>query len=742
MSTFTDANRQSPEVPRKIRCMKNAALCLLLILGCQTLKAQKTAEPIQIEIHASQGTYSIENTQMHWTFLGTVGHPLDHVTEHQGRSSLGAYREYRFQWKDQIPYVASIRYYPQRSCLVFSLTLPKGFQQSPEDFPIFQQIPSGLSPFSFKNTNFAPPTFSLVSTSTPWLFFNQKDQAFIISPASDFMISRMQSSDAWPVSSGLNKNLLPYAKPFTHQTVLVMGAGIQHTWDAWGACLRNMYHRVRPANDADKVLKYFGYWTDNGADYYYNYDTTLGYAGTLIALRKRYEQEGIPLGYMQLDSWWYEKSATGVNGENTDHKNPRLPYGAWNRYGGLLSYTADPFLFPHGLAAFQHSLGLPLVTHNRWIDPKSPYHHSYTISGIAALDPGYWHSIISYIHNAGVICYEQDWLNFIYNLSPALQNNVARNQAFTNQMAAACHSMGLDMQYCMAMPRYFLQGLKYPNLTTIRTSDDRFEPARYRDFVYVSQLAYEIGSWPWSDVFKSHETGNMILSLLSAGPVGTGDAMGKEDKATILMACRPDGILVKPDVPALPMDQDYLQQTHAGAAEGPMLARTYTQHGTLQTTYLFAFAQGSKGTSTFHFSPKEWDAAPHETWIIYNKLTQESSEISSAQTFTGHLGPDGYSFLEAAPVSSSGIAFLGDRNKFVSTGKARIPAIHATTHGLQIRVAFASGESKVQLFGYARQKPSPNIGTLTYDASTHLFDWTVPNAHATPSELNATLTVR
>ena len=60
-------------------------------------------------------------------------------------------------------------------------------------------------------------------------------------------------------------------------------------------------------------------------------------------------------------------------------------------------------------------------------------------------------------------------------------------------MAAACARHGLVMQYCMALPRHFLQGAKYSNLTTIRTSGDRFEPGKWRDFLYTSQLAAAVG---------------------------------------------------------------------------------------------------------------------------------------------------------------------------------------------------------------------------------------------------------
>ena len=44
--------------------------------------------------------------------------------------------------------------------------------------------------------------------------------------------------------------------------------------------------------------------------------------------------------------------------------------------------------------------------------------------------------------------------------------------AFADGMAAACAKHGLDMQYCMALPRYFMQGAKYSNLTTMRTSGE------------------------------------------------------------------------------------------------------------------------------------------------------------------------------------------------------------------------------------------------------------------------------
>jgi hypothetical protein len=146
------------------------------------------------------------------------------------------------------------------------------------------------------------------------------------------------------------------------------------------------------ANDA--ILNSLGYWTDRGATYYYHYDPSPGYQGTLLAVANSFKHEGIPLGYMQLDSWWYPKGSSDSWQGN----------GAYR--GGIYTYSAAPALFPNGLHAFQHQLGLPLVTHSRWIDTSSPYRKEYAMSNNVSIDPRYWNMIGPYLHNRGAITYE------------------------------------------------------------------------------------------------------------------------------------------------------------------------------------------------------------------------------------------------------------------------------------------------------------------------------------------------
>jgi hypothetical protein len=518
-------------------------------------------------------------------------------------------------------------------------------------------------------------------------------------------------------------------------------------------------------------LNRFGYWTDNGGDYYYNYDTTKGYAGTLLAIEDHYREQGIPLGYMQLDSWWYEKSNYGMDRhKGAPRKNPLLPAGAWNLSGGLMEYKADPFLFPDGLAAFQKKLGVPLITHSRWMDPNSNYHKRYKISGFAPVDPAYWEHIMTYLEKSGVVAYEQDWMNYMYTRDPEMISDISTGNAFTDGMAHAAAKHGIDLQYCMALPRYFMQGVKYNNLTTARVAGDRFLPKRWIPFLFTSQLAYEMGIWPWCDVFKSRERGNMIVSVLSAGPVGTGDAIGKEDKANILAACRKDGVLVKPDVPLLPMDQDYLDM--ARGRKRPVLAYTYTQHEKITTGYVFAFSDAmdtagnvatvaadaadaaSVDAASFNRAPRGVAAADtarcrriafrpgdivrSNRIVVFNPKENTLRLLTGNETFHDELPEEKYVYYIIAPITSTGIAFLGDTGKIAATGKKRIAGIEVAGKALRVTVLFAKGESTVTLRGYSGHPIAADRGTIRFDASSHLFELTL-HAPATGNSVTVNL---
>ena len=478
----------------------------------------------------------------------------------------------------------------------------------------------------------------------------------------------MRGDGITEIASGLNEGVGTLPARFTHQTLMAFDVGVNAAWESWGTALTGLQGTQRPSNDADIGLRYFGYWTDNGAAYWYNYEPDLGYAGTLETLVQRYHEEGIPLRYLQLASWWYFKTLTGPGGEPLKPKNSELPAGEWNRYGGLLKYSAHPAVFPAGLAAFQKKVALPLIRTIVGSIAKH-YHQQYDISGVAAVNPNFWQEIMGYIASADVVTYEQDWLRVIYQYSPELGTTLKAGDAFTDGMARAAQDRGMSLQYCMALPRHFLQGARYGNLTSIRTSGDRLTRSKWDSFLYTSRLAGALGIWPWTDVFMSTEADNVLIATLSGGMVGNGDRIGDENKENLLRAVRLDGVIIKPDAPLLPIDAMYTSD--AAGTPSPMIASAHTDHGALRTAYVFAYSRAAEDANAA-FTPAQVEV-PQDVYL-YDTQGRTARRLAASEQFIFDLAPNGTAYFILAPVSSAGVALFGDDSSSRMAGDALHPS--------------------------------------------------------------------
>jgi hypothetical protein len=500
------------------------------------------------------------------------------------------------------------------------------------------------------------------------------------------------------LGSGISPQIASLPPGFQHQTLFVVENGINRAFDTWGETLTALRGKKRPANDADLVLNKLGYWTDHGSTYWYNTAPSMTYEQTLAAVKANFDQLGLHAGYMQLDSWFYPKGATDT----------------WDGAGGIYEYLAAPALFPQGLAGFQQSLNLPLVTHARWIDPASPYHAMYAMSNNVITDPAYWAATASYLAGSGVATYEQDWLDV--NALPLL--NLTDGDGFLGNMAASMAQQGLTMQYCMPLPRHLLQSSKYNNLSTVRVSNDRFDSTKWAPFLYASRFASAMGIWPFTDVFMSSETGNLLLATLSAGPIGIGDPIGSLNAANLLHAVRADGVIVKPDVPLTPIDSSYTKTL--AQPDAPQIDATWTDFGSLRTEYIFAWVSGAGNNATFGMS----ELGVTQQTYLYDYFASAGQLVNPSDTIAQTI-PNNYLYWIAAPIGPSGIAVIGDTAQFVTMGKKRIPQM--TDNGeVSLTVSFASGEQTRSILGYAPARPivraQQGTANLTsWDASTGLF---------------------
>ncbi|BCL25207.1 CBM35 domain-containing protein [Streptomyces aurantiacus] len=574
----------------------------------------------------ASGTWQVTATVLGWTFGGSVGSAATGIATRSGSDAVGAYTETTFTFQEGARR-GGIRVYDSASAVVFTDTCVRAAANS-KPFPTLTQYPELGHRLSHREC-FGRVQFNTFASAadSPWAYFDDEGNTFLLSAASHFQDTRTTQAADGSIAVGVLGSIATLPAGYTRRTILSVKAGIGAAHRAWGTALTRLAGKTPPPNDRGVILNKLGYWTDNGADYYYKFDESKGYAGTLLAVRDEWAAQKIPMGYMQLDSWWY----------------PKGPDSKWNALpDGTSLYEADKELFPDGLAAFQKKLGMPLVTHARWMDALSPYHDDYAFSNNVVIDPEFWQSVMKYLRDGGVTVFEQDWL--CTKAKPA-DTNLTDADAFFDNMAWFSAAEGIDLQYCMALPRDYLQSTCYPHLTTIRVSDDRFDRPKWDDFLYDSQFAGSLGVWPWADVFLSGERDNLLLANLSAGPVGVGDALGKVNAANLSKVARPDGVLVKPDVPIVPTDATYIGQ--AAGNLPAMVAATHVVHATgLTYRYVFAYARQFR-------APQRIYQAEDATLSGVSVRSEESGYTGSGYADYQHADGDYVEWTVQAPAAGT-----------------------------------------------------------------------------------------
>jgi hypothetical protein len=648
------------------------------------------------------GSFEITSRIPVWTFAGKVDSPLVDLTSRQGKDLAGGYREVEFKYQtSEGARLGAVRVYDHRPVVLFKLTfLTPG--RTIESFPSISTYPQYLHHLSYTSV-FGGFSFDQLGGDGPWVFFDDQANTFIFSPASHYMNALLSQGANGELIGGLSADDDQIPSGFRLSSVLVIEPGINRAFETWGRFLTDLTGKQRPANDADFSLKYLGYWTDHGARYYYRSEEGRDYPATLLKVRDEFKAANVRLGYVQLDSWFYPKGHEG-KWKSAD------PLG-----GGAYVYQASTELFPEGLGAFQHRLGLPLITHNRWIDAKSPYRGEYAISGNVSVDRQLWADWMRYLRASGVRGYEQDWLS-----GPALPaRDLASGETFMDAMADAARKEGISLQYCMPLPRHFLQGTRYSNLLTIRTSGDRFEKRHWASFLFNGRLASALGEWPWTDVFMSSERSNLLLSTLSGSIVGIGDRIGEFNWGNLRRAVRGDGEIIKPDDSIAPLDSSYVTVANDRAA--PVVASAHTRHAGSTTTYVFAFTQVN-GDGQVTFSPA---ALGYDGPVYAYNYFEGSGLYRQPDDHVSFKAPDDGAYWIIVPIGPSGVGFLGDEDRFISNGRKRIARV-ADSGALTARVVFAAGESRIRLHGFSRARPvvhaaRARIENLTYDSQTQHF---------------------
>lgn len=550
-----------------------------------------------------------------------------------------------------------------------------------------------------------PPVREGLPTHGPLVLFSDSMHVVVVSPLDHFFSSLVWlEGDA--VHCGLHGEIdeVPYG--MRHRFLWVEGQGLRATLRRWGDVMLADRGRIRHDRYADVGLSYLGYWTDNGAYYYYKTEGDRNEQDTLLDVKADADARGIPYGYFQLDSWWY-------------FKEPRPGHP-----GGLVEWAPQPEMFPDGLAAFQERLGLPLITHNRWFAKDNAYRDDHMfVEGEEMALPTTGDVFDTLMDDAvtwGVTTYEQDWLIPQYWGLPWLRERTGRTEAYMGWLDEAATEQSLTMQITMAGAAHLMDAIDRPSVTTVRTSigyaPDVSKESFWPQFHIVNMLADALGVWPFKDNFRSseeHAEQESLISATSAGMVGIGDAIGSSNVPFILRTCRQDGILLKPDTPATPLDSMFLPHRR------PFTVSTTTDHPAGTWTYLAAYHiardHEQRTAADELFATVAYDGRPLEDMFVFPPLVDEwrvdlAAELGlhSIVAYDWRRGTAAvvdrtlmmspivdlydFAYYVLAPVFSNGLAFIGEPDKWITAADARFESIVEEGDGIEFRVSGAPGE--------------------------------------------------
>jgi hypothetical protein len=498
--------------------------------------------------------------------------------------------------------------------------------------------------------------------------------------------------------------------------------------DAWGGLLQARAATVRPGRWPDALGTRPSYWTDNGAAYWYRTEPGLDPVGSVVAAVEDLRAQDVPVGAVQLDSWFYPHTDTRPF-DADEWEVPPSPMLAWEE---------RPDVVPDGIDALRDRLGgAPLVAHIRHLAAAAPIAAQLPVHVdgelAAPADAQMYERWLDQCVAWGVETFEHDWLVEVFFGVRGLRAAPGRARAWQEGIDRAARERGITLQWCMATPADFAQTVTLTQVTSVRTCGDHGYIATpgqlWAWFCVTNALAAALGLMPFKDVFRSDPavagtTGEpeALLSALSTGPVGLGDRVGRTDVALVARCCRADGVLIKPHTPIAATGAAML----ANAAFAPelMVASCASRHPAGRWTYVLA-ANAHDGDATVTgevgFDGLGVDA-PRDDVVVWDWRSGTAARRGPDAAWPVQLAREEWCYLVLAPVLHGRVAVIGDVSKFVAAGDARLE-VSERPEGVAV-VVKGAGES-VTVIGWALDRPDVRgehvAEPVEFDATTGVW---------------------
>jgi len=698
----------------------------------------------------------------------------------EGSDKIGKYKSETINWEASgLRFDTEFRVYEREAAVKFIQVYPEGYNAGSEssfgdtalNYPVFvageSEKDKNLFAYNYqiwpqamfgKNVKRTLADWGNGYIATPLFIFDKSGWTAVLSPYNDFLVRFVRVLDLsergiGPAAAvGLDgeiKSLEP--GHVTESVVVFSNKGVVDSMNLLGESLLKESGKKKIGKNDTFFLKYLGYWTDNGAYYYYRTEPGKNYERTLLELGDYIKRERIPVRHIQLDSWWYYKSKID---------------------NGVMLWEPIKEMFPNGLVEFQKKLKIPLTFHNRYFAIDTPYKDRMPFvgnkdavvgkkkegesrgsgpSGSDGIQPTTRDVFDIWAESDkswGGVMYEQDWLGTQITRVDALRSDPKLAADWMKNMNDAMAAKGLDIQYCMPTVLFYFESTRHKVVTNIRSSNDYYVRFQGRsvnmwwEHYFASPLIAAVGAYPYKDVFitnppdktfdnplkartyltsgdpnnKYDESAHLfepynrqeaLLSILSAGPVGIGDRIGDINKPIVMLMTDEDGSLVKPDHPLVPVERMFFRnpmtekETLIGYTQSVVSGRTWYYVLGIHVNELLV-------NNKLKFELTNEDLPLNGDYVLYDFYSGKVLKVGKEFSLKRGLRQTEFVYAVLAPIDEYGRALIGDAGKFVMGSSARIKTISSSSKGMKIELNGPNG-SATRLVIFSEKVPKKVI---------------------------------
>ena len=582
-------------------------------------------------------------------------------------------------------------------------------------------------------------------------------EVVVIAPLDDYKnVIVAQPRPGLVVLCGAQGFLDPLPKEFTTRVGVLGRRGIQAAVYSWGEAAKAVANTRKTSLENDTLSRQLHYLTDNGAVYAESVSCPLPYGPRLAMLASQPSLQHV--GLWHLDPFWYSTCpgspgcAAGTFGRACDSSifSANFTPSRWHFPSGVIpvGFAQHFQMFISALAPRAYSdytARYQIIDAAPWFTAASGSSRAMPAASASA---SFWTDVIT--HHAklnglrAVVWDDTISLSFIFDEN---LNSTTKTTQMLSGLFTALETVGATARVDMQGPTDAMLGLRFPALTVGRAAGDGtpssnditpqvdlktgeqnggwrlmsgngllFAALDIRpmlDVLWTTPMQPYVGHVNGTTATRSNLEHGLAMTVLSTGPLGIGDAIGRTNLSFLVPALRSDGVILKPCRPALRLDRFYAgtsasrQQEIWMAVSAPARAVQTERDGRAESMARLGTGISSSwwlnlistnlalGTPGTHVGDL-WPMPPQDSSFLvhtYGTLCANGTNASSCTTLfdashplaatTGAM-PSAtdpirrWRLQSASPVLPSGWALLGDLSRIVPVSPQRfVSAYHA-----------------------------------------------------------------